>query len=163
MSGLERFRIAQDHPRSGFDAALAEIQAGRKRGHWIWYIFPQIAGLGMSSASRTYAIRDAAEAQAYLRDSTLRSRLTTITTAVADQLSQGMSIDRLMGSSIDAQKLVSSLTLFGEVARGPHAGEGSEACQSLADLADRILDAAERQGYPRCPFTLSTLAGRAQP
>src|ERR1017187_1422137 len=106
MSGLERFRIAQDQSGSGFEAALAEIHDGGKRGHWIWYIFPQLTGLGMSSMSRTYAIRDVVEAKAYLRDEVLGSRLVTITTTVAEQVSWRTSLEVLMGSSIDAQKLV---------------------------------------------------------
>jgi uncharacterized protein (DUF1810 family) len=55
---LARFHQAQASRLAGYDAALAEIQRGRKVSHWIWYIFPQIAGLGRSSAARDYAIRD---------------------------------------------------------------------------------------------------------
>jgi uncharacterized protein (DUF1810 family) len=160
MSGLDRFTIAQDRTGVGFDAALAEMQAGRKRGHWIWYVFPQLAGLGMSSASRTYAIRDVAEAKAYLCDALLCSRLAIIMTAVAEQMSRGTPLEVLMGSSIDAQKLVSSLTLFGHVARDLYAAEGLETCQALATLSDRVLDAAEGQGFPPCRFTRAQLANQ---
>ena len=128
-SELDRFREAQDRPGSGFDAALREIQAGAKQGHWIWYVFPQLSGLGMSSVSRTYGIHGLAEAEDYLRDATLRSRLLAIATAVAAHLSQGVSLETLMGSSTDALKLVSSLTLFAHAARELHAAEG------LADYA----------------------------
>lgn len=112
----------------------------------------------MSSTSRTYAIRDADEARAYLREALLCSRLVTITTAVAEHLSQGTSLERLMGSSLDAQKLVSSMTLFAEVARGLHAAEDLETCRAFAEVADRVLEAATRQGYARCRFTMEQLA-----
>ena len=69
----------------GFEAALHEIQAGGKRGHWIWYVFPQLAGLGSSGLSHTFAIADKHEAAEFLRDPKLRSRLHTITAAVAAQ------------------------------------------------------------------------------
>ena len=62
---LERFVTAQANGE--FDTALAEMRAGRKRSHWIWHVFPQIAGLGSSHMSQTYAIRDRDEAVAYLR------------------------------------------------------------------------------------------------
>jgi hypothetical protein len=81
----------------------------------------------------------------------------TITTAVADHLSSGASIDTLMGSSTDALKLVSSLTLFGHVARKLHAEEDLKACGSLARVASDVLKAAELQGYGPCQFTLSQL------
>ena len=155
MTDLARFKIAQDSP-AGFDQALREIRGGGKRSHWIWYIFPQIAGLGMSFQSREYAIRDAAEAEAYLRDPLLFSRLSTITQAVRDRLtgSSAMDVTTLMGSGIDAQKLVSSLTLFGSVARRLGAAKGAEDLAELADTAEQVLAVAESQGYPRCQFTL---------
>ncbi len=65
---LERFHEAQARRSAGYDTALAEIRRGRKTSHWIWYIFPQLAGLGRSSMAENYAIRDLAEACEYLRD-----------------------------------------------------------------------------------------------
>jgi uncharacterized protein (DUF1810 family) len=70
-SRLQRFKDAQDRPPSGFDAALAEMRAGAKRSHWIWYVFPQLAGLGSSAASLTYGLDGRAEAEEYLRDPVL--------------------------------------------------------------------------------------------
>jgi uncharacterized protein (DUF1810 family) len=154
---LARFVEAQDQPASGFDAALGEIQSGAKTGHWIWYVFPQLAGLGSSSVSRTYGIRGIEEATEYLRDPTLRSRLLAITTEVADHLARGAAINTLMGSSTDALKLVSSLTLFGHAARELHAAEGLPACRALARVAATVLKAAELQGYGPCQYTLSRL------
>lgn len=69
---LARFLEAQ---RGSYDRALAEIASGRKQSHWMWYVLPQIAGLGFSATSRRYAIRSKAEAQAYLRHETLGKRL----------------------------------------------------------------------------------------
>src|SRR3954465_14151721 len=109
---LERFHQAEENSRSGYATALQEIRAGAKRSHWIWYIFPQIEGLGRSSTARDYALRDFAEARAYLQDPLLRSRYEEITAAVAEQLAAGKSVEALMGGSTDAMKLASSLTLF---------------------------------------------------
>ena len=69
---LARFHNAQAGP-FGYDMALAEIRRGRKTNHWIWYIFPQLAGLGRSAAARAYALHDLAEASAYLCDPLLRA------------------------------------------------------------------------------------------
>src|SRR5215211_4162721 len=65
---LERFAVAQ---RGAYDEALAELRAGRKTGHWMWFVFPQIAGLGRSPTAQHYAIRDLDEARAYLSHPTL--------------------------------------------------------------------------------------------
>ena len=65
---MKRFHEAQASSHAGYAAALSEIRAGGKRSHWIWYIFPQLAGLGRSSTARFYALRDLDEAQSYLSD-----------------------------------------------------------------------------------------------
>ena len=161
MKGLERFREAQDDPGSGFDCALGELQAGAKRSHWIWYVFPQFAGLGGSMASQFFAIRSLAEADEYLRDRLLRSRLLAVTSVVAKHLSSGASLETLMGSSIDALKLVSSLTLFGTLAERPRAVGDPAAHKEIVEfarLAKQVLDAADRQGYARCQHTIGRLA-----
>jgi uncharacterized protein (DUF1810 family) len=159
MSRLERFKEAQNSAHSGFESALAEIRTGGKTGHWIWYIFPQINGLGTSGPSRTFAIDGEDEAAAFLRDSELRSRLLTIASAVAEQLKTGeaRSLGALMGSDIDARKVVSSLTLFRHVARKLHELEGIDAYNSVATVADEVLAVAASQGYPPCAYTLGRL------
>lgn len=145
-SELKRFHDAQANGE--YETALSEMTAGRKRSHWIWYVFPQIAGLGHSHMSQLYAIRDKREAEEYLRDSTLSARLLEISEAVAAHVKKGVPLDTLMGSSIDANKLVSSMTLFGEVARTmPEAG-------AMAAVAETILTAAKEQGYQPCETTL---------
>lgn len=109
MSDLSRFHNAQAHD---YQTALSEIRSGRKRSHWIWYIFPQIEGLGFSSTSQYYAIRGLDEAKAYLADQLLRSRLEEISLALLDLDSSDPSA--VMGYPDDL-KLRSSMTLFAAV------------------------------------------------
>jgi uncharacterized protein (DUF1810 family) len=160
-SRLERFKVAQDEPGSGYESALAEMRTGRKRGHWIWYVFPQLSGLGMSDASRFYGINGADEAEEYLKDPVLLSRLLTITGTVAERLEggAGVPLETLMGSSVDVLKLVSSLTLFAAVAKRLHAAEGLDAHGSLVRLAEEVLAVAEMAGYPPCRHTRAVLKG----
>jgi uncharacterized protein (DUF1810 family) len=106
---LKRFIEAQAHD---YEIALAEIRAGRKRSHWMWYIFPQIKGLGLSSTSQHYAIRDLKEAQAYLRHPVLGVRLIGISKALLELKSSNAS---LIFGSPDDLKLRSSMTLFAAV------------------------------------------------
>src|ERR1044071_7849790 len=110
MSGLRRFRQAQDAPHDGFETALAELRAGRKRSHWIWYVFPQLAGLGQSPMAVHYGLTGADEAAAYLRDDVLGGRLASAAAVVREHLERAEPprLDTLMGSRIDALKLVSS-------------------------------------------------------
>jgi uncharacterized protein (DUF1810 family) len=159
VSRLDRFRKAQDQPGDGFESALHEIRTGAKRGHWIWYIFPQLLGLGTSPNSRYYAIGGLTEATAFLQDPTFRSRLLLITTAVASALHAGgrSSLHRLMGSPTDARKLVSSLTLFGHVAGRLHAAEGLDEYAAFGKVADQVLAAAASEGLPPCVDTLRQL------
>ena len=104
--GLERFlRAQQDH----YQAALEEIQAGRKRSHWMWFIFPQIAGLGYSEMAQYYAIRDLDEAKSYMGQECLRERLLEISQALLE-LPSG-DAGAVMGWP-DNLKLKSSMTLF---------------------------------------------------
>jgi uncharacterized protein (DUF1810 family) len=109
---LRRFIDAQD-ARGTYDTALEELHAGRKMSHWMWFVFPQIAGLGRSSMAKMYAIGSLAEARAYLRDPILGPRLLEATRAVADL--SGLSAEEVFGS-IDATKLRSSMTLFARAA-----------------------------------------------
>ncbi|MBQ1391070.1 MAG: DUF1810 domain-containing protein [Firmicutes bacterium] len=112
MYDLDRFKKAQAWD---YDTALAEIRSGYKRSHWIWYIFPQIAGLGSSPTAQHYAIQDLAEAKAYLADPLLRTRLLEITGALLALPSKDAT--RVMGYPDDL-KLRSSMTLFREAAPG---------------------------------------------
>ena len=169
MEGLERFKKAQNSPETGFDSALREIRSGRKRGHWIWYVFPQLSGLGTSEFSRSFAIDGEDEAVRFLQDPELRERLRTIASAVADQLrsGDGGSLRALMGSEVDARKVVSSLTLFGDVAKQMYQIDKNDELNSIAMVADEVLTAAAAQGYPACAYTLRRLremrSSRSQP
>jgi uncharacterized protein (DUF1810 family) len=153
---LERFHKAQARRGPGYDTALAEIRAGGKRSHWIWYIFPQIEGLGRSSTARAYAIEDLAEACAYLRDPILRARYEEIVAAVSRQLARGIRVEDLMGSQIDALKLVSSLTLFRAAAE--QLTREDPAFALLAERLAALLKRTSEQGYPACEFTLARIA-----
>lgn len=106
---LSRFVHAQ---HDVYDRALAEIRAGAKRTHWMWFIFPQLAGLGRSAMAREYAIGSAAEAMAYLEHPVLGSRLVECATAALGV--QGRSATQIFGSP-DDMKLRSCATLFAHV------------------------------------------------
>lgn len=103
---LSRFLKAQERD---YDTALAEIRAGRKTSHWIWYIFPQLGELGFSPTAKFYGIADLDEARAYLADNLLRTHLLEISQALLDLPSKD--IDVIMGYP-DNLKLCSSMTLF---------------------------------------------------
>ena len=103
---LERFIAAQ---RGVHDVALAELRAGQKRGHWMWFVFPQIAGLGRSEMSLRYAIGSLDVARAYLAHPVLGARLREAASALLEV--DGRSAEHILGS-IDAVKLRSSMTLF---------------------------------------------------
>src|SRR6266480_5888525 len=152
---LERFHEAQASHWAGYDTALAEIRAGGKRSHWIWYIFPQIEGLGRSSTARAYAMQDLGEACAYLRDPVLRARYEEIAAAVSEQLVRGIRVQDLMGSRTDALKLVSSLTLFRAAAEQLAREDPDYA--SLAERLAALLEETTKQGYPSCDFTLARI------
>ena len=102
---------------SGYDQALAEVQRGAKTSHWMWYIFPQIAGLSQTSMGRRYAIRSLAEARAFLAHPLLGARLREIVTALM-ALPAGCTAVGVFGDT-DARKLRSCLTLFVEAGGGP--------------------------------------------
>jgi uncharacterized protein (DUF1810 family) len=113
MSDLERFVRAQD---GVYDQARAELAAGSKRSHWMWFIFPQIAGLGSSPTARAFAIRDLAEARAYLAHPVLGPRL--IECAATLLTVEGRTAAQIFGYPDDL-KLRSSMTLFAAAAADP--------------------------------------------
>ena len=105
---LERFVAAQDAGGS-YEHAVAELRRGRKTSHWMWFVFPQIAGLGMSEMSRRYAIASLDEARAYLQHPVLGARLRECAELVGS--AQARTAEEIFGG-IDTQKLRSSMTLF---------------------------------------------------
>jgi uncharacterized protein (DUF1810 family) len=110
MSDLERFVEAQE---GTYERALAELRAGRKTSHWMWFVFPQIAGLGRSAMAQRYAISSLDEARAYLAHPVLGPRLRE--SAAALTALPGHSAEEVLGG-IDALKLRSSMTLFARAA-----------------------------------------------
>jgi uncharacterized protein (DUF1810 family) len=107
-SSLQRFVTAQDSAGT-YAAALGELRAGRKRGHWMWFVFPQVAGLGRSSTAQAYALSGRAEARAYLAHPVLGARLRACSQALLSL--PGDDPVAVLGG-IDAMKLRSSMTLF---------------------------------------------------
>jgi uncharacterized protein (DUF1810 family) len=124
MSGvdLERFVAAQAPVHA---QVLAELRQGRKQSHWMWFVFPQIAGLGRSATAAHYALASVAEARAYLRHPLLGPRLVEATEAAL--VHRGRGAEAIFGP-VDAIKLRSSMTLFEAAADGPAPfGEALEA------------------------------------
>jgi len=111
---LQRFVAAQGAGAT-YDHAIAELRGGRKTSHWMWFVFPQIAGLGYSPASRTYAITSLEEARAYLAHPVLGARLTECAGILT--LLPGRTAEQIFGE-VDALKLCSSMTLFARAAPG---------------------------------------------
>lgn len=137
---LGRFAHAQGEV---YESVLAELQSGAKRGHWMWFIFPQIAGLGRSQTSQFYALNDRKEALAYLADELLGTRLNECTLAMLGWAGK-RSAEAILGP-VDALKFKSSMTLFAEVSgdQDPFAqaldsffdGERDEATLELLDVS----------------------------
>ena len=124
---LDRFVRAQDDGGT-YDRALAELRAGRKATHWMWFVFPQVAGLGHSPTAQAYAIADLAEARAYLAHDVLGPRLRECCRALLDL--GDVSAKQVLGE-VDAMKLRSSMTLF--ALADPLEGV-------FADVLDRFYD-----------------------
>ena len=133
---LQRFVEAQDPV---WDEVLAELQAGAKRTHWMWFVFPQIAGLGHSPMSRRYAISSELEAASYLRHAVLGARLRTCTQLVLAV--EGRSATEIFGTPDDL-KFHSSMTLFALVARDE---TGDLFRQALDKYFAGTLDPATRE------------------
>jgi uncharacterized protein (DUF1810 family) len=131
--GLQRFVDAQDQAAT-YERALRELRAGRKRSHWMWFVFPQVAGLGQSAMSRSYAIASLAEAKAYLDHPVLGPRLRECAGALTAL--SGRSAREIFGD-VDAAKLRSSMTLFARAAP-----EEPLFRQVLDRCCDGVMDAA---------------------
>lgn len=138
---LERFVSAQDAGRT-YERALQELQRGRKQSHWMWFVFPQIAGLGRSAMSERYAISSLEEAIAYLAHPVLGARLVECAQAAA-AAPPGYTAEDVFGP-VDAIKLRSSITLFARAAPGE---------ESFARVLDRWWGGAPD------PATEALLAG----
>ena len=137
---LDLFLKAQE---KSYEGALTELKAGRKTGHWIWWVFPQMRGLGTSEYSVFYGIVDEAEAKAYLQHPVLGARYRECVAVVHRHLCQGRADPlTLMGSEVDVMKLRSSLVLFLRVAPSAENTFRTQVKETLA-----VLDAsAEHSG-----------------
>jgi uncharacterized protein (DUF1810 family) len=133
---LQRFLAAQDAGGT-YQRAAAELRNGRKVSHWMWFVFPQIAGLGYSPASQTYAISGLEEARAYLAHPVLGARLIECAAILADLA--GRTAEQVLGE-VDALKLRSSMTLF------MHAAPGEPVFRQVLDrYFDGVPDPATEQ------------------
>jgi uncharacterized protein (DUF1810 family) len=134
---LDRFVVAQEADGT-YDHALRELRAGRKRTHWMWFVFPQVAGLGTSATSRRYALETVGAARAFLAHPVLGPRLLDCVDALLElpDGDDGPSADDVLGD-VDAMKLHSSLTLFAQA-------DPSEQrfARALARFFDGTLDPA---------------------
>lgn len=135
---LEMFIEAQD---TVWNDVLAELKAGQKASHWMWFVFPQLAELGKSHMAQLYGIEDLAEATVYLGHPELNRRLIEVSQLVLSH--NDLSADQILGST-DAKKLRSSMTLFAAVP-----GAASEFVQVLEAFFDGEF----------CPLTVKTLSG----
>ena len=136
QEGLERFVKAQ---KRDYQLALEEVRAGKKQSHWIWYIFPQMYGLGHSCYANLYGIRDKKEAEEYLKHKILGKRLREITMALLEH--DACSAEDIFGN-LDAMKVRSSMTLFDIV--------------SPEDIFDKILN--KFYANQRCDITIRMLS-----
>ena len=127
MADLQRFLTAQE---GTFAQALAELKAGKKTGHWIWWVFPQLAGLGESATATRYALTDLAEARAYSADPVLGPRLKEAATALMAHDDPAAVLGQL-----DATKVRSCLTLF----------EAAGGRQFPAEALDELYDGERDQ------------------
>ena len=150
---LDRFKKAQDDPNPGFATALAEMRAGKKTSHWIWYVLPQLASLGRSDTARFYGIADLAEARAYLNDALLHERLLRMTETIAEQLKRGVRLPVLMGGEGDCLKLMSCMTLFERAAKSLDAEARATRFSKLSAACGEVLMLAGQQGFSRCALT----------
>jgi len=157
---LERFVESQDEKidsrKTEFMQAMKELRNGAKESHWIWYIFPQLKGLGSSPMAKKYEIESEVEAIQYLKHPVLNPRLIEALENV--QLHAGKksaSIREVFGSTVDTLKFVSSITLFCYVSRNV------EGADRVKQLCEELLQVANAEGYPPCNFTLTFLANHS--
>lgn len=150
---LQRFHKAQAGA-AGYEQALKELKAGKKTSHWIWYVFPQLKVLGYSPNAKFFGIEDLNETCAYLQDPLLFDRYLSMTSLVATQLKKH-SLYELMGGNTDAQKLLSSITLF--AAAAAHLDSKEKQFGALKEHCRTIFSLAALQGYTPCEQTTQWL------
>jgi len=154
---LSRFERAQDEAGT-YQRALLELQAGRKRSHWMWFVFPQLEGLGRSPMSQKYAIASLAEARAYLDHPVLGARLLACARTVAEL--RGPSAQDVFGVT-DAAKLRSSMTLFAHVC--PEGSVFHAVLERYFDGAVDVTTEARLQDAAREPGSRPGGSGASRP
>jgi uncharacterized protein (DUF1810 family) len=138
-SDLARFVMAQEDGGT-YATALAELRSGRKRTHWMWFVLPQLVGLGRSETARLYGIDGLDEARAYLGHTVLGPRLAECAQALLDL--PGQDPVAVLGD-VDAQKLRSSMTLFARAARAASAAGSDDDAAVFVAVLDRYFAGAE--------------------
>ena len=156
-SGLSRFLIAQDRKsvsgKTLFEQAISELEAGRKRSHWIWFIFPQCEGLGLSQMAVEFSL-DVSEAEEYLKHPILSERYLQALKAV--EKTAGKEKDSLLNlfqSKVDVLKFVSSATLFHIIST--KSAEENEIVKEVNALTIKLLKVAVDEGEEPCGLTQS--------
>lgn len=149
---LDRFVQAQ---ALQYADAAAEIRAGQKITHWVWFVLPNILGLGHSEKAQYYAIAGQDEARAYYFHPVLGPRLTEISELTAAALARGIPLLQLYGDT-DALKTISCLTLFVAVTEAMDA-TAAPWHEGFLQAAQAVLAAGAAQGYPRCARTVAQL------
>ena len=154
--GLWRFHQAQERgDPAAFATALMELEAGAKRSHWIWYVFPQLRGLGRSRHAQMYGLDGVSEARAYLRDPLLCERYGQCLAALLGHLQRGRSLDEVVGST-DALKVISSVTLFQAAMRLETTG-GAATGAELPARIEQFLAWLTAHGGELCRHTLQVI------
>jgi uncharacterized protein (DUF1810 family) len=156
---LRRFVDAQESGGT-YAQALEELRAGRKTTHWIWFVFPQIAGLGRSETARAYAIASVEEARAYLEHPLLGPRLRESSQALLDL--EGGSARGILGE-VDAAKLRSSMTLFAHAARTSSSSSGCWTGTTRASATRRPSAGSDRRRGLASPARARAGAGGPRP
>jgi uncharacterized protein (DUF1810 family) len=157
MTNLDRFIHAQEEHET-YNQAYKELQNGAKSSHWIWYIFPQLKDLGFSSTAKYYGIVNVHEACDYLNNAQLCENYQKIARLVLKQIQNHIPITSLMGGSLDAQKLVSSLTLFRAAAAFLEQQEDKRPIHAeLVGCCEQIFAHLKKQGYAPCQRTLQLI------
>lgn len=153
---LWRFHQAQERgDPATLATALRELEAGCKRGHWIWYVFPQLRGLGRSRHAHVYGLEGVNEARAYLRDPVLRDRYRQCLAALLGHLQHGRSLDDVVGST-DALKVISSVTLF-QAAMRLEITDGAATGAGLPALIEQFCAWLTAHGWEPCLHTLKAI------
>lgn len=139
---LQRFKDAQNNYAS-WEMAMKEVKAGKKVTHWIWYVYPQLKGLGMSGMSQFFGISGKAEALAYLSDNLLNERLRYSVGLLLQANAQGLAMRDVFGV-LDSKKVNSSLTLFDSVCSNDVFGQALAVCYGgkRDDRTLKMLDVA---------------------